>query len=538
MTTADALVESLLRHGMTTVFGLPGMHNDPLFDSFYRNRNRLRVIHPRHEQSAAYMALGAALVTGAPQAYSVVPGPGFLSSGAALLTAYGMNAPVLALVGQIPQHEINRAHGYLHEIHDQIGVARHFTKFAARISAPHEAPILVRDALHAACSGRQRPAFLECALDVWGKTGEVAFPDMPGPSEDPPVDPEAIEAAARLLGQAKRPLIVVGGGAQDASAQVTAIAEMLEAPVIAYRRGRGVVASSHRLSVTIPIGHRLWPDADVVLAVGTRLHMQQNDWGVDDALKVVRIDIDPEEHDRFRRPEVGICADAAQSLDALLERLPAHNSKRTPRTEELAGHRQWLKEQLARLQPQASYLEAIHKAYPAEGIFVDEVTQVGFASRLAYPVEKPRTYLSPGYQDNLGWGLGTALGAKAARPDLPVLLISGDGGFLFQLGELATAVQHELGIIMVVFDNKAYGNVRRIQQEQFGGRLIACELFNPDFLDLARSFGISATRASSPEQLTDAVRRALDEKGPTLIHVPHEETASPWHMIRMPRVRK
>jgi acetolactate synthase-1/2/3 large subunit len=126
----------------------------------------------------------------------------------------------------------------------------------------------------------------------------------------------------------------------------------------------------------------------------------------------------------------------------------------------------------------------------------------------------------------------------AARPDLPVLLISGDGGFLFQLGELATAVQHELGIIMVVFDNKAYGNVRRIQQEQFGGRLIACELFNPDFLDLARSFGISATRAGSPAELTDAVRRALDEKGPTLIHVPHEETASPWHMIRMPRVRK
>jgi acetolactate synthase-1/2/3 large subunit len=265
--------------------------------------------------------------------------------------------------------------------------------------------------------------------------------------------------------------------------------------------------------------------------------MQQNDWGVDQALKVVRIDIDPEEHARLRRPDVSICADAAQSLDALLDRLAAHNRKRESRAEELAGHRAWLAEQLALLQPQTSYLQAIHNAYPGEGIFVDEVTQVGFAARLAFPVEKPRTYLSPGYQDNLGWGLGTALGAKAARPDVPVLLISGDGGFLFQLGELATAVQHGLGIIMVVFDNNAYGNVRRIQQQQFGGRLIACELVNPDFLALAESFGIKAVRANSPDELSDEVGRAVGEKGPTLIHVPHTEAASPWPMIRMPKVR-
>ena len=537
MTTAEALVESLIQHGLDTVYGLPGMHHDPLFDAFYHARNRLRVIHTRHEQSAAYMALGASLVTGLPQAYAVVPGPGFLSSGAALLTAYGMNTPVLALIGQIPLNDIDRAHGHLHEIHDQIGIARHFTKFAARIGAPHEAPWLVRDALRSACSGRRRPVFLECPFDVWPRKGEVSFPVISTERDEPPVDPDAVENAAKILGAAKKPLIVVGGGAQDASAEVTAIAEMLEAPVIAYRRGRGVVSDRHRLSVTIPIGHRLWADADAVLAIGTRLHMQQSDWGVDAELKIVRVDIDPEEPSRFHRPAAALVGDAKTYVGALLDRVPAHNAKRSPRTDELAGHRAWLAEKLAKLQPQMGFVEAIRRALPEDGIFVDEVTQMGFAARLGLPVYEPRTFLSPGYQDNLGWGYGTALGAKAAKPNTPVLAIAGDGGFLYQVGELATAAQHKLAVILVVFDNNAYYNVRRVQQEQFGGRIIAADLVNPDFVKLAESFNIAAFRARTPAELETSIKEALALNAPALIHVPHGDTASPWSMLRMPRAR-
>ncbi|HEX7929246.1 MAG TPA: thiamine pyrophosphate-binding protein, partial [bacterium] len=173
MTAAQATVESLLRHGIRHVFAVPGVHNDPLFDAFYEVRDRLRVIHTRHEQAAAYMALGAALATGKPQVFTVVPGPGLLNAGAAMLTAWGMNAPILALVGQIPQADIDRGFGHLHEIPDQIGLSRHLTKFAARIRAPYEAPQLVRDALRAAMSGRRRPVMLECAWDMWGRSGEV-----------------------------------------------------------------------------------------------------------------------------------------------------------------------------------------------------------------------------------------------------------------------------------------------------------------------------------------------------------------------------
>jgi acetolactate synthase-1/2/3 large subunit len=537
MSTAEATVETLLRHGLDTIYALPGLHHDPLFDAFYHAADRLRVIHPRHEQTAAYMALGAALVTGKPQAFAVVPGPGLLNAGAALLTAYGMNAPVIGLIGQIPQADIDRGHGHLHEIHDQLGLMRHITKWAERIRSPQEAPGLVSQAIWQATSGRPRPVALECALDTWAKRAEVVLPAAPMPLPPDTVDDEAIEAAAKILGTAERPMLVLGGGAQDASAEVVRIAELLEAPVSSYRRGRGVIPSSHRLAVDMPVGHRLWKDADAVLAVGTRFFIQNGGWGIDDKLKVVRIDIDPEEPDRLRRPDVALVGDAATQLRALIAALARHNRKRPSRAKELEGHRAWYAERLSRLEPQVSFLKAIRAALPEDGVFVDEVSQIGFASRLALPVEKPRTYLSPGYQDNLGWGFGTALGAKAAMPDRKVLAIAGDGGFLYQMGELATAARHNIAVVVVVFDNGGFGNVKRIQQERYGNRLIASDLQNPDFVKLADSFGIASFKATDAAELEQALHKAFALDAPVLVWVPHGDVPSPWDMIMMPRVR-
>lgn len=279
MTTAEAATAALLAHGIDTVYGLPGTHNDDLFDAFYAVRDRLRFIHSRHEQGGAFMALGAALVTGKPQVFTVVPGPGLLNAGAALLTAEAMNVPVIALVGQIPAGQIDRGHRFLHEIRDQLGLARHISKFAARIDGPADAPRLVAEAFAAARSGRQGPAILECGMDVWGYKGEVGEIGLPRAVAKPAIDQDGVARAAALLGKAKRPIIVVGGGALDAGAEVTALAEMLEAPVIAYRRGQGVVSARHRLSVNMPIGHRLWKDADAVLAIGTRLLISANPVG-------------------------------------------------------------------------------------------------------------------------------------------------------------------------------------------------------------------------------------------------------------------
>jgi acetolactate synthase-1/2/3 large subunit len=537
LSTAEATVETLLRHGLDTVYALPGLHNDPLFDAFYHAAGRLRVIHPRHEQTAAYMALGAALVTGRPQAFAVVPGPGMLNAGAALLTAYGMNAPVVGLLGQIPQADIDKGHGHLHEIHDQLGLVRHITKWAERIRSPQEAPTLVSRAIWHATSGRPRPVALECALDTWAKRTEVALPDAPLPRPADAIDDEAIDAAARILGSAERPIIVVGGGALDAGPEVVRLAELLEAPVSSYRRGRGVVPSSHRLAVDMPIGHRLWKDSDAVLAIGTRFFIQNGSWGIDKNLKVVRLDIDPDEHERHTPPDVALVGDAAPQLRALIAALPRHNRPRSSRADELNGHRAWLAERLSRLEPQVSFLKAIRAALPEDGIFVDEVSQIGFASRVALPIEKARTFLSPGYQDNLGWGFGTALGAKAAMPDKKVLAIAGDGGFMYQVGELATAARHNLAVVVVVFDNSGFGNVKRIQQQRYGNRLIASDLQNPDFVRLADSFGIASFKAHDARQLEDCLHKAFALNAPALVWVPHGDVPSPWDLIMMPRVR-
>jgi len=537
MSTGEAAVATLIAHGLDTVYALPGVHNDHLFDAFQRASERLRVVHTRHEQGAAYMALGAALATGRPQAYAVVPGPGLLNTGAALLTAYGMNAPVLALIGQIPAAAIGKGQGHLHEIRDQAGIIARLVDHSARIDGPAEAPAKVAKAIQSMHQGRPGPAALECAIDVWGKRAPVAAIAAPAPPRPPRIDEDALRAAAKLLAKAKRVLIVTGGGAQDASLEVTLLSSMLQAPVLAYRRGRGVLDGRDPFSVTLPLGRELWGEADAVLAVGTRLLTPLTEWGVDNNLQIVRVDADMQEPARLRKPKVALIGDAAPILRRLIDDLARLNPRRTARRDEMQQRQAKMRQRLAKLSPQLAFLDVIRAELPEDGIYVDEVTQIGFAARLAFPVYRPRTFLSPGYQDNLGWGYATALGAQAARPDVPVLSINGDGGFLYTANELATAMRHRIPLVAVVFVDGAFGNVRRIQEEQFGNRLIASDLANPDFVKYAESFGAAGRRAHNPAELGAALRLAFARREPTLIEVPVGPMPSPWEFILMPRVR-
>jgi acetolactate synthase I/II/III large subunit len=536
MTAAEAVVATLIGHGLDTVYALPGVQNDLLFEALFKFSDRLRTVHTRHEQGAAYMALGAALATGKTQAYAVVPGPGLLNSSAALLTAFSMNAPVLALIGQIPDADIGKSLGHLHEIRDQAGIVKRLVDHCALIRTPQEAARTTAVALRAMRSRRPGPAALECAIDVWGKSALVHLP-APLPLPAPKIDTAAVRRAAKLLGAAKRPLIICGGGAQDASEEVTALSAMLQAPVLGYRRGRGVLDSRDPLSVTLPLGRDLWGEADVVVGVGTRLLTPFQQWGVKRGLAVIRIDADASEHDRVHKPAVALTGDAKPILQALLAELPAHNAKRPPQRAEMQERQAAWRKRLDKLSPQIAFLEAIRAELPEDGIFVDEVTQIGFAARLLFPVYKPRTFLSPGYQDNLGWGFATALGAQDARHDVPVVSISGDGGFLFTGNELATAMRHRIPLVTIVFNDGAFGNVRRIQQERYGNRVIGSDLANPDFVLFAKSFGADAERAKSPQELREALRRALAHRdGPTLIEVPVGAMPSPWEFIHMEKI--
>ncbi len=533
-TTAEAVVESLIAHGIDTLYALPGVHNDALFDAAARAAGRFSVLHPRHEQTGAYMALGAALATGRAQVCAAVPGPGVLNMGAALLTAFGMGAPVLALAGQIPSFAIDRGFGHLHELRDQLGLLGHFTGFTARIRAPQEASALVAAALAAAGAAPSRPAALECGIDTWAERGPIAH-TPPHPQAPTPIDQDAVSRASAILERAHRPLIVAGGGALDAAAELLVIAERLQAPVVTFRRGRGVIPTEHPLAVSLTEGHRLWERADAVLAVGTRLHVPQTQWGTDAGLAIVRIDADLAASGRCRAPAAALPGDAAPLLRALAAALPP--TRRPSRAPELAALRAWFETKLARLAPQRGFLDAIRNALPADGVLIEDVTQLAFAARLCWPVAAPRRYLSPGYQDTLGWAYGAALGVQAALPDRAVVALVGDGGFMYQAAELATAVRHALPLVAVVFDDAAFGNVRRTQQQQYGNRLIASDLANPDFVRFAESFGMRAQRAATPAALEAALRVALDARAPGLIVVPVGEMPSPWELIALPRVR-
>ncbi len=535
--TADIILQGLKELGIAHLFCLPGVQNDDFFDALYNEQGTIRPIQVRHEQAAGYMALGAAMATGRPQAYCVVPGPGFLNTTAALSTAYAVNAPVLALIGQIPTPAIDKDYGLLHEIPNQDGILASLTKAATRILDAGEAHDKVHAVLSALINGRPRPVGIECPMNVWG--AEVDSEQTLAPLVAQPVapDPALIEQAAALLDQSTQPLIIVGGGAQHASAEITQLAEMLQAPVSAFRTGHGVLDSRHYLSVTSPLGNELWKDCDVVLAIGTRLQMQQMAWGTDDQLKIIHIDIDEAALGRHTDPAIGILADARLASEALLEALSANNRSRPNRQAEMAERKTQMAERLAHLEPQLSFLGAIRNALPEDGIFVEDLTQVGYVSRFAFPVYQPRTFLTSGYQGTLGWGYASALGAKVACPDRAVVSIAGDGGFMFNAQELASAVRHNIAVVVVVFSDGAFGNVARIQQENYDGRTIASDLKNPSFSALAESFGVMALEAGGPDELETTIKDALDANVPALIEVPCGEMPSPWDMVLLPKVR-
>ncbi len=537
VTGGAAIVQSLINHGVDTIFALPGVQNDALFNALYDAGDQIRVIHTRHEQGAAYMALGYALASERVGVYSVVPGPGFLNTTAALSTAYACNARVLCLTGQIQSDQIGRGYGMLHEIPDQLGVMRSLTKWAERIPAPVEAPRFVAAAFDALHSDRPRPVGLEVAPDILSAEDEVDLSPIPLHPRRPQVNLDTVEEAAALLSRARNPLIFVGGGAHGASAAIQRLAELLQAPVIASYNGRGVLDSRHELSFTLPAGHRRWAHADLVLAIGTRLARPLQGWGMDDDLKLVRIDIDPAEMTRIHTPDVGIVGDAADAVPLLVDALLKHTSGLPARSDEMATLRAEIDAEFARISPQIEYLHLIREELPEEGIFVDELTQVGYLGRVAFPVYRSRTYITNGYQGTLGWGVATALGVKVANPGVPVLAVSGDGGFLFTAAELATAVQHGIATVTVIFNDGAYGNVRRMQQDYYGNRVIATQLRNPDFVQLADSFGAQGIRATSLADLRAAIRRGFDSGVPTVIDVPVGEMPSPWGLIHPGRAR-
>ncbi len=324
---------------------------------------------------------------------------------------------------------------------------------------------------------------------------------------------------------------MVGGGAVEAGEAVARLAEAIGAPVTAHRSGRGVVSDDHPHALNFVAAYEYWKDADLLIGVGSRLELQYMRWRfVPPGLKVVRIDIDPTEMVRLK-PDVAIVADARAGVEALCAAVGGRSGELE--ASDFARLNADARSRFSSVRPQVNHLAALRAALPRDGFLVEEICQTGFAARFAFPVYGPRQYVTCGYQDNLGFGFNTALGVKVAHPDKAVVSISGDGGFLFGVQELATAAQHRIAVVAVVFNNGAYGNVLRDQTQSYGGRTIGSELVNPDFVALARSFGIRSLRVDTPGALKAAVEDALQADEPALVEVPVPtgSEASPWPFI-------
>ncbi|HTF73248.1 MAG TPA: thiamine pyrophosphate-binding protein, partial [Bradyrhizobium sp.] len=377
MTTSsggEAIVSGLVAHGVDTVFGLPGAQIYGLFDAF--QQAQLKVIGARHEQACGYMAYGYARSTGRPGVFSVVPGPGVLNAGAALLTAYGSNEPVLCLTGQVPTQYLGKGRGHLHEMPDQLATLRSFVKWADRIEYPDAAPTLVSRAFQEMLSGRRGPVALEMPWDVFTQRADTGAPKPFDLFPAPQPDTERVKAAAALIASSKTPTIFVGSGAIHACDEILELAELIDAPVVAFRSGRGIVSNAHELGLTMAAAYRLWPHTDLMIGIGSRMELPTMfRWPFrPDGLKSVRIDIDPSEMRRFT-PDAPVIADAQAGTRELLAAVRKAGHTKT------SGRRSAIREasaaalrEIQRIQPQMAYLNILREVLPHNAIVTDELS--------------------------------------------------------------------------------------------------------------------------------------------------------------------
>ncbi len=529
---SELIIESLIDNGVEVLFGMPGAQTYDFFDALSRYSDKIKLVVPRHEQGAGYMAYGYAQSTGKIGVYCTVPGPGVLNSTAALSTAH--NAPVLCITGQVPRAYLGVGHGMLHELDDQLSILRSLTKWSARIDHTEETPATMAQAINNLTSGRIQPVALEVPMDVLGQVGNVdtRFPKIPSAQYAPEEKP--IQKAVNLIKESKNPMIMVGSGAIHAKQEIEQLAALLQAPVVSFRGGRGIVSDKSPFGFNCTAGYKLYEETDLMIGIGSRMELPAFRWqeGVAN-VDLIRIDIDPTQLVRLRA-EVSILADSKLATTALLEHLGEFKAAESKEQyfQKIKAESQ---QEIQKVQPQMTYLNIMRELLPEDGFIVEEISQMGFTSWFGFPTFKPRQLVTCGYQGNLGHGFQTSLGVKLANPDKVVFSIAGDGGIMFGIQELATAVQYKIGVIVMIFNNSAFGNVRRDQVNHFEGNVVGSELINPDFIKLAESFGATAYKAESFDEFRENLMQAIkdSQNGPVVIEVPCERGSetSPWEFL-------
>ena len=519
MNGGQALVRSLAAEGLRVVFGVPGAGQYEAIDALYSTPS-IRYISVRHEQAASYMADGYARAGGEVAAALVVEGPGLFNAMSGIATAYATSSPILVVTGG--HHHRKKGLDL-----DETAWLGPLTKWVARVQRPSEIPETVREAFRQLRSGRPRPVAIEVPPSVFAASEEVGPVQLPAAPPAPANGDEcAIQRAAELLLGARRPVIWAGGGVMraKAAALLAELADYLQIPVVTTRQGKGSISERHPLSLGManvqygPLGNWL-AERDVILAVGT-----SHSTGAGGQM-VIRIDVDESELGSGDSTH-NILGDAYPVMMALNRAVAALTTSRADESSavqaEVAALNAARFDPSSQLQPQWDLMEAVHAALPEDGIVVQGMNQMGYYSRNYFRARAPRTYLTSSSHGTLGCAYPVALGAKVAHPERAVVSLSGDGGFLYNVQEISTAVQYGINAVGIVFNDNAYGNVLRAQMEEFDGHVLGTQLHNPDFVALAENFGANGVLAEDAAALEPALREALDAgtDKPTLIEVP------------------
>lgn len=523
MNCGEAVLQLLEQYGVDTVFGIPGVHTLELYRGLADTN--IKHIQARNEQGAGFMADGYARVSGKPGVCLLISGPGVTNAATAMGQAYADSIPMLVISSDCASYSLAKGWGCLHEVTDLTVLTAPLTALSATARCVDDVEDLLAQAFAVFASERPRPVHIAIPIDILAQPVNSVWQTRT-PAARPAPDLMAVNVAAKLLSNAKRPMIYAGGGAISASAALTAIAEILGAAVFTTNAGKGIVADSHPLALggvmALAEGREFLASADVVLAIGTEL--AETDSIVEKMEingQLIRVDIDNRKINDLYPAAVGIVADAGKTAEALLNALHEHNTANTATDlrDEVSELRERFNQQLTASERQhVEVLNALRECLPPETVVLGDITQLVYTGTFAFPVEQPRQWHYPAGYCTLGCALPNAIGAKFARPDTPMIVFVGDGGFMFTAQELVTAVEQGLALPIILWNNRGYQQIRDGMREN-DIEAIGVSGLNPDFIALAQSCGAYGARADTLDDLQKLVLKALQADRPTLIEV-------------------
>ncbi len=528
ITCGEAAIHLLAKYGVDTVFGIPGVHTLDFcrgLDTSEFQRGEVTHVQTRNEQGAGFMAEGYARATGKPGVALVISGPGVTNAATALGQCYADSLPMLLLSAEAASHSIGKGWGVLHEVSEQKAVTKPLTALSATAHRAADVPELMAQAFSIFASERPRPVHISIPIDVQAELVEDNWAPVSLPSRPEPRAGLIAESAALLKG-AQRPVIMIGGGAWRAAGDLTAIAERLGAVVIASSAGKGVVPDDHPLSLggsTVrPEVQAFVAEADCLLAVGTEL--SETDSFIerlDIRGKLIRVDIDPRKMNDVYPADLAIVADAGPAMAALAKALEGHDATAVrARAEDIVRDiRRAIEANLSVSERQhAKLLSALRDCVPDDTIFAGDACQLVYTGAFAMPVARPRAWFYPAGYCALGCALPNAIGAKRALPERPVIVLAGDGGFMFTVQELMVAAELGLALPVIIWEN---GGLKQIQDDMDSRDIerVGVAGANPDFLMLAEAFGCHGARPTGLESFKQGVAAALKADRPTLIAV-------------------